>query len=139
MSLDLGVEIDWSPAFHDFDPMAVVWHGNYLKYLEHARTALLQKFDYDYPQMRDSGYVWPIVDMRLKYVAPIEYGQGLRIRAEIVEYENRLVIDYRIRDAASGRVLTKARSVQVAVEIATREMAYVCPQVLWDKLGVRPQ
>ena len=74
-------EIEVSPAFHDLDPMDVVWHGHTLKYLELARCALLQSFDYDYPQMRESGYVWPIVDLRCKYVRSARYGQRLRVRA----------------------------------------------------------
>ncbi|RZI60723.1 MAG: acyl-CoA thioesterase [Rubrivivax sp.] len=135
---DLSHEIELSPAFHDIDVMEIVWHGNYVKYLELARSALLQKFDYDYPQMRASGYAWPIVDMRLKYVGTVEYGQAVRIRAEIVEWENRLKVEYQVRDAATGRVLNKAYTIQVALEIATRQMQYVCPRVLWDKLGVRP-
>lgn len=135
---DLSHEIELSPAFHDIDLMEVVWHGHYVKYLELARCALLQKFDYDYPQMRASGYAWPIVDIRLKYVGMVEYGQAVRIRAEIVEWENRLKIEYQVRDAATGRVLNKAYTIQVALEIASRQMQYVCPRVLWDKLGVRP-
>ena len=135
--LDLSHEIELSPAFHDLDPMDVVWHGNYVKYLEIARNALMARFDYDYPQMKASGYAWPIVDMRLKYVRSLVYGQKVRIRARIVEWENRLKIDYQVRCADSGEVLTKAHSIQVAVDIATREMCWVCPPVLWQKLGVR--
>lgn len=133
---DLSHEIELSPAFHDLDPMDVVWHGNYVKYLEIARNALMARFDYDYPQMKESGYAWPIVDMRLKYVRSLVYGQKVRIRARIVEWENRLKIDYQVRCADSGQVLTKASSIQVAVDIATREMCWVCPPVLWQKLGV---
>ncbi|MDK2124920.1 acyl-CoA thioesterase [Parachitinimonas caeni] len=136
MKTDFFAEIELSPAFHDLDPMDIVWHGHYVKYLELARCALLSKFDYDYPQMRESGYAWPIVDMRLKYVRPASFGQKLRIRAEITEWENRLKIDYLITDAATGQKLNKAYTIQVAVEIASREMLYVCPPVLWQKLGV---
>ena len=138
MSPDLSHETEVVPAFHDIDPMEIVWHGHYVKYLEVARTALLAKFDYDYPRMRDSGYAWPIVDMRLKYVWPAEFGQRLVVRSEIVEWENRLRISYRIRDAASGRKLTEATTTQVAVDMRTREMLYVCPPVLWERLGVKP-
>lgn len=134
---DLSHEIELSPAFHDLDPMDVVWHGNYVKYLEIARNALMARFDYDYPQMKESGYAWPIVDLRLKYVRSLVYGQKVRIRARIVEWENRLKIDYQVRCAHSGEVLTKAHSIQVAIDIATREMCWVCPPVLWQKLGVR--
>ncbi|GAA0760456.1 acyl-CoA thioesterase [Ideonella azotifigens] len=131
-------EIELTPAFHDLDPMNVVWHGHYVKYLEIARCALLARFDYDYPQMRDSGFAWPIVDMRLKYVASATFGQPLRIRAEITEWENRLRLDYLIKDGASGRVLTRAHTIQVAVDVSTGLMAYVCPPVLWQRLGVQP-
>lgn len=137
MTPDLSHEVEVVPAFYDIDPMEIVWHGHYVKYLEVARTALLAKFDYDYPRMRASGYGWPIVDMRLKYVRPAELGQRLVVRAEIVEWENRLRIVYRIRDAASGRKLTEASTIQVAVDMKTREMLYVCPPVLWQRLGVQ--
>lgn len=136
MPPDLSHEIELSPAFHDLDPMEIVWHGNYVKYLELARCALLAKFGYDYPQMRDSGYAWPIVDMRLKYVKTTEFGQRIRIRAEIVEWENRLKIEYLISDAVTGSKINKAYTIQVAVDMASRAMQYICPEVLWRKLGV---
>jgi acyl-CoA thioester hydrolase len=136
MTPDLSHEIEVVPAFHEIDPMEIVWHGHYVKYLELARTALLGKFGYDYPGMRASGYAWPVVRMELKYVRPAEFGQRLLVRAEILEWENRLRIAYRIRDANSGRKLTEASTVQVAVDLATREMLYVCPPVLWERLGV---
>lgn len=138
MRPNLSNEIELSPAFHDLDPMEIVWHGNYVKYLELARCALLAKFDYDYPQMRESGYAWPIVDMRLKYVKTTEFGQRVRIRAEIVEWENRLKIEYLISDAVTGHKINKAYTIQVAVDIARKEMLYLSPAVLWKKLGVEP-
>ncbi len=135
---DFSIEIEVAPAFHDLDPMNIVWHGHYVKYLELARCALLQKIDYDYPAMHASGYVWPIVDMRLKYVRPAAYAQKLRVSARIVEWENRLRIDYEIHDQTSGERLTRAHTIQVAVDVRTKEMQYLCPQVLWDRLGVTP-
>ena len=116
----------------------MVWHGHYVKYLEVARSALLDRFDYGYRRMRESGFAWPIVDMRLKYVRSARLGQPLKVRATIVEWENRLRIEYLVRDAATGAKLTRGSTVQVAVDIASGEMRYVCPPVLWDRLGVRP-
>jgi acyl-CoA thioester hydrolase len=136
MRPELANEIEVTPAFHDLDPMAVVWHGNYLKYFELARCALLQRFEYDYLEMRDSGYVWPIVDMRTKYVRSVTFNQKLKVRAQIVVWENRLKIEYVIRDAASGQVLTRAHTIQVAVEVTTGEMQYVSPPVLLERLGI---
>jgi acyl-CoA thioester hydrolase len=134
---DLAIEVRLSPAFHDCDAMQVVWHGHYFKYLEIARCALLQRFDYDYPQMQASGYVWPIVDTRVKYIRPLLYAQPLVVKARISEWENRLKMDYEIRDAASGDVLTRAHTIQVAVDAASGEMRYQCPAVFWERLGVQ--
>ena len=80
----LEAEVEIEVEFYEVDAMHVTWHGHYVKYLEVARTALLGKFAYDYPRMRASGYAWPIVDMRLKYVRPAELGQRLIVRSEML-------------------------------------------------------
>ena len=133
---DLTHEHVVRPEFYDVDPMEIVWHGNYVKYCEAARAALFEKFGYGYRAMQASGYAWPIVDLRLKYIGSAVYGEPIVVRCEIVEWENRVRVEYQIRDQATGRKLTTGHTVQVAVDMATREMCYVCPQVLWDKLGV---
>jgi acyl-CoA thioester hydrolase len=128
--------IDLQIPFHDVDMMEVVWHGHYAKYFEIARCALLEKIGYNYPQMRDSGYVWPIIDLNIRYAQPAVFGQTITVQAQIVEWENRLKINYLITDKSTGVRLTKGHSVQVAVDVATKEMCFVSPPVLLEKLGV---
>ena len=130
----LAAEVEIEVEFQDVDPMGVAWHGHYLKYFERARCALLRSFDYDYPQMRDSGYAWPIVDCRLKYVAPSRYVQRLLVRATLSEWENRLRIEYLIRDAKSGETLTKGYAVQAAVTLPGGELQFASPPALLDRL-----
>jgi acyl-CoA thioester hydrolase len=133
---DLSCEIVVHPAFYEIDPMDVVWHGHYVKYLEQARCALLARFDYGYTQMRDSGYAWPVVDLQLKYIRSARFGRALNVRAEIVEWENRLRIQYAMHDAETGERVNRASSTQVAVDLKTGELCFVCPPVLWERLGV---
>ncbi len=130
----LSASVEIEIPFHDCDPMNVVWHGNYPRYLEIARCELLRKFDYDYLQMNESGYMWPIVDMRIKYVGSALFAQKIRVDAHLKEVESRLKIDYLISDAATGQRLTKAYTIQVAVDIESKEMQFVCPPVLAQKL-----
>jgi acyl-CoA thioester hydrolase len=119
--------------------MEVVWHGHYVKYLEVARCALLNTIDYNYAQMKASGYTWPVIDMHLRYIDSATFGQRLNLRAEIVEWENRLKINYLITDAASGRRLLRGSTTQVAVDMLTHEMCFVSPAVLFQKLGISSQ
>ncbi|MES2320104.1 MAG: acyl-CoA thioesterase [Pseudomonadota bacterium] len=132
-------ETDIDVQFFDLDPMNIVWHGNYVKYLEIGRCALLESIDYNYLQMQESGYMWPVIDVNLRYIASAVFGQRLRVRAELVEWENRLKVDYVISDAISGKRLTRASTTQVAVDIKTGEMCFGSPPVLFEKLGVSPQ
>jgi acyl-CoA thioester hydrolase len=120
--------------FYDVDAMQVVWHGHYARFLELARCALLEKIGYSYPEMALSGYFWPVVDMRIKYVRPVRMAQQIRLTATLVEYENRLRIDYRIADVASGELLSKAQTTQLAVAIGTGELEFNSPNELVDKV-----
>jgi acyl-CoA thioester hydrolase len=131
--LEAAVEVE--VPFHDVDAMAIAWHGRYLKYFELARCALLRRFDYDYPQMQESGYVWPVVECYAKYVRPARYGQRLRVEATLVEYENRLKIAYLIRDAATGERMTKGYTTHVAIDAKTQELQFVSPPVVLEKLN----
>jgi acyl-CoA thioester hydrolase len=130
----LETAINVEVPFHDVDAMTVAWHGHYLKYFELARCALLRRFDYDYPQMQASGYVWPVVECYVKYVRPARYGQLLRVEATLVEYENRLKIAYLIRDAASAERLTKGYTTHVAIDAKTQELQFVSPPIVLEKL-----
>ncbi len=130
--LESVVEMD--VPFHDSDPMGVTWHGNYFRYLETARSALLDDIGYNYRQMSESGYLWPVVDARIKYVRPTTFGQRLRVTAKLAEYENRLKIVYTITDVASGDVVTEATTTQVAVHRESGEMSFVSPPVFIDKV-----
>jgi acyl-CoA thioester hydrolase len=129
-------EIEISVPFHDVDVMEIVWHGHYVKYFEIARCALLQSIGYDYPQMKASGFAWPVIDLHIRYPRPARYGQTLKVRAMIREYDTRLRIAYVIRDAATGERLTKGSSVQVAIDMRTREMQYTAVPALVARLKI---
>ena len=130
----ISVEATAKIQFYDVDAMQVVWHGNYARFLELARCALLEKIGYSYPEMARSGYFWPVVDMRIKYVRPVRMAQQLRLTATLLEYENRLRIDYRIVDVASGDLLSKAQTTQLAVAIGTGQLEFNSPSELVDKV-----
>ncbi len=128
----ITAEISLQAQFYQLDPMNVVWHGNYVQFFEQARSALLAKIGYNYREMEASGFGWPIVDLRVKYVKPITLGQRFIVRATLIEYENRIRIDYRVIDEASGTVLTKAQTTQLAVDIASGELSFESPAVFVD-------
>jgi acyl-CoA thioester hydrolase len=124
-----------SPQFYDLDPMTIVWHGNYPRFFEIARTALLARIGYGYDAMLASGYAWPVIDMHLRYYRPLRLSQQIDITASITEWENRLKIVYLARDAKSGQKTTTGHTVQVAVDVATETMLWQTPPILKEKLA----
>lgn len=134
MTRKLKISCPITIQFYDVDPMNVVWHGHYPRFFEEARGHLCERLDYNYIQMKESGFAWPIVDMRIKYVRPLFLYQKIRVEAQLVDYLNRLKIDYFIYDDVSNELLTKAHTIQVAVEESTFEMLFESPDIFIKKV-----
>ena len=126
--------IETEAQFYDIDPMDIVWHGNYPRYFELARVALLDKIDYSYAAMVESGYAWPVVDMNIRYMKSIKLRDRIMVEAGVVEWENRLKIDFEIRHKETNKRLCKGYSVHVAVDIETDELLWETPPVFRKKL-----
>lgn len=124
--------------FHDVDLMAVAWHGHYVKYCELARCALLDKFSYNYKEMKESGFAWPVIELKLRYAHPARLGQRIRVEAALREYELHLKIDYRITDAETNKRLSKGHTIQVPVDLKTEKLVYGTPPIVYKKLGIAP-
>ena len=125
MSIEASAE--FKVEFYDVDSMGVVWHGNYVKYMELGRCALLDKIGYGYSEMKEDGYAFPVTSIRLKYIKPLMFKQTAIIKAVLAEYENRIKIDYFIYDKESGELVTKGESIQMALKLETMSTSFLCP------------
>lgn len=133
----LHAELLLKAEFYDVDSMRIVWHGNYVKFLEQARCKLLDDIGFNYDHMETTGFAWPIVSVQLKYVKPIRFNQHFLIRASLEEYEHRLKIRYLILDPETGRKINTAESVQMAVDVRTGESQLVSPPCLIEAVERR--
>ncbi|WP_205750748.1 thioesterase family protein [Brevundimonas sp. M20] len=122
------------PQFFDLDPMNIVWHGNYPRFLELGRVAVMERIGYSYEEMVESGFAWPIIDLRMRYIRPMRLNQPVKITAGIVEWESILRITYLVQNEATGERVMRASSSQVALRINTQEMLWVTPPVLRARL-----
>jgi acyl-CoA thioester hydrolase len=132
----ISAEVEIRIPFHDTDALEVAWHGHYVKYFEIARCAALESIGYDYPQMKESGFAWPIIDMHIRYSQPAVFGQRILVKATLVEWENRLRFEYLVSDAATRKRLSRGETVQVAVDMRLQQMCYLSPPILFQKLGL---
>ena len=52
----ISAAVEVTVPFHDVDLAGVVWHGHYMKYLENARWALMDRIGFGLDAMIASGY-----------------------------------------------------------------------------------
>ncbi|WP_022941521.1 acyl-CoA thioesterase [Psychromonas hadalis] len=132
--VDLSAELTLITSFQDADPMGVIYHGNYFRFFEEVRRLLMEKINYNYRDMIESGYAWPVIDSYVKYVRAIPFNHEIRITAKLTDWENYLRVEYVIYDANTGQRMTKGYTRQVAVDMKTEEMCFASPDLIKDKL-----
>lgn len=123
--------------FFDVDSYRIVWHGNYPKYFEIARCQLLEEIGFPYSKMEQTGYFFPVIDLRVRYVKPIVFKQNVKVSATLKDWEHKLVIDYLIHDADNGKKLTKGQSQQVAVLMPDNITQFQSPRELIDQVNAK--
>jgi acyl-CoA thioester hydrolase len=134
MQCEISAEVEFTAEFYDVDSMRIVWHGNYIKYFEKARCALLNKIGYDYTEMEESGWAFPVASISVKYINSLRFKDTVRAKAVLTEYENCIKIKYELFNAKTGQLCTKGESTQMAINIESGESCMVCPPVFVNKV-----
>ncbi|MEE3693557.1 acyl-CoA thioesterase [Campylobacter sp. CLAX-22107-21] len=119
---------EFKAEFFDTDPMGIIWHGNYVKYLEMARCKLLDEIGYNYIKMQDNGFTLPIVKMDLKYINPIYFNEYFIVEISVIECDITLKFKY-ILLSKDELTIAKANTTQVAVTL-NKETLYSIPDDL---------
>lgn len=128
-------EIEIIVPFYDLDPMHVVWHGNYLKYMERARCALLDEYSLSYDDMAKLGYAFPVVTVQAKYIKPAIFGQKIIVKITHIPNENFLIFKYEISDANTHDKIFAAETKQMAVDIQKNESCFQLPEPFLKTFG----
>lgn len=77
--------------YEDTDCGGVVYHSNYLKYMERSRTELLRELGLDLADSHDKGLLFAVTEANLKYRFPARYNDILTVESKITE-----VTSYRV-------------------------------------------
>lgn len=134
MAKELSNEIEFAVDFNDCDPMKIVWHGNYINYFERARCALLNKIGYNYIDMEESGFLFPVTEVKCKYMKSLRFGDICRAKATLTEYENMIKISFELYNAKTGELTTKGTVSQMCIRASDGETQFFCPKIFTDKV-----
>ena len=103
--------------FSEVDSMNVVWHGNYVKYLEDGREAFGRKFGIGYMDASSLGYTIPIVKVDIDYKRSVPYNETIIIETRFVNTEAaKIIFDYTVYRKSDNKVAAKGRTIQVFLD-----------------------
>ncbi len=102
--------------YAETDQMGVVYHANYLIWMEVGRTGLIKDIGFSYAQLEMDGVVSPVIDLQVTYKKPIRYGETATIKTWIAQYDGfRSVYGYEVL-TPDGEVSLVATSTHVCVK-----------------------
>ena len=132
-------EYELKIPFHDLDPMDIVWHGNYVKYMEQARCDMFDKIGYTYYDMKNDDRAYPVAKMKTKFIRPLFFNQEVIVRSSLEEIEPTIRIKYKIFEKGTEKKVFEGETTQIGVLISTRETVYKASAVLKNLLGVKDE
>jgi acyl-CoA thioester hydrolase len=94
--------------YADVDPMGFAYYGSYLRWFEIGRTEFIRELGTSYREVEESGVLYPVTEVYVKYAAPARYDDPIVIVTALSYVKKAsLRFDYQIvgRDgglAASG-------------------------------------
>jgi len=109
---------DVSVYYEDTDCMGVVYHANYLHFMERARTELLNGVGPSIREWTDRGYIFPIYNVNVTFKAPARLGDALRVITRAYQSSPfRITFDQRIERRSDGKLLIDAKVEAVCTDL----------------------
>jgi acyl-CoA thioester hydrolase len=102
--------------YAETDQMGVVYHANYLVWMELGRTQLIKELGFNYADMEKDGIISPVIDIQVSYKKPLRYGDTATIKTWVEEYDGfRSIYKYEVYNS-EGELSLTASSKHVCVK-----------------------
>ncbi|MFC3118715.1 tol-pal system-associated acyl-CoA thioesterase [Jhaorihella thermophila] len=103
--------------YEDTDMGGIVYHANYLRYIERARSDWVRRLGNDQNAMREAGIVWVVRRIEADYIATAKFEDELLVETTINSMTNaRLVMDQVVK--RDGAPIFRARVTAVCMNSA---------------------
>ena len=100
--------------FYDTDAMAVVHHSNYIRWFEIGRVEYLRAIGITLNELMEDGFVFPITEVRAKYVSPGTFDDVVQIETTATALTKaKMAFDYRILRKSDGELMVMGHSQNV--------------------------
>ncbi|MBT1070720.1 YbgC/FadM family acyl-CoA thioesterase [Pelotalea chapellei] len=95
--------------YEDTDAAGIVYHANYLKFFERARTEFLRDNGFSVSEMAAEGHVFPVIRMEIDLTAPARHDDLLTILTVPVRVGgSSFTLRQQVKHSGNGRILVEA-------------------------------
>jgi len=95
--------------YHDTDAGGIVYYGQYLCYLEEARTEFLEKRGLSVELFKGRGYVFVVRQCNVSYRSPARYDEIILCDAKLKKLgASQMIFDQTVHDKKDGRLIIEA-------------------------------
>lgn len=102
--------------YAETDQMGVVYHTNYLVWMEIGRTAFIRELGFNYADLEKEGIISPVLDIQATYKKPVRYGETAIVKTWVEEYDGiRTIYGYEIL-TQNGEIAVTGSSKHVCVK-----------------------
>ena len=110
--------------YADTDRSSLVYHANYLRYFEFGRASLMRDLAYPYIEIEASGYVYPVIELGVKYHTPLRYDDSMWVNTRPGPLGRvRLSFHYIITHGETGAVVCAGFTEHCALNASGRPVA----------------
>jgi acyl-CoA thioester hydrolase len=93
--------------YAETDQMGVVYHANYLVWMELGRTKLIEDLGFNYAEIEKEGILSPVVDLNISYKTPVRYGEKALVKTWVDDYDGiRITYAYEIYNGEHQLAIT---------------------------------
>lgn len=128
-------EIKTRIRYAETDQMGVVYHGNYVQFIEMGRTEWLRTLGISYREMEEMGVMLPVISIQINYKKSAFYDEVLTVKTTLKKLPSvKIEFDYVILNE-SKEIITEANTVLAFINMETKR-PMKCPAHLIEKLSM---
>ncbi len=101
--------------YYECDPMGVVHHSNYVRFMEEARVEMMDRLGFGYERMEADGVISPVLSLTCKFLRPAHFQEVVEISVRLSS-STAMKVSFAYEMRVEGNVVMTAESTHCFLE-----------------------
>ncbi|MBQ6666827.1 MAG: acyl-CoA thioesterase [Bacteroidales bacterium] len=101
--------------YYECDPMGVVHHSNYVRFMEEARVEMMDRLGFGYERMEAEGVISPVLSLTCKFLRPAHFQEVVEISVRLSS-STAMKVSFAYEMRVEGNVVMTAESTHCFLE-----------------------